>query len=167
MRTLLISAVLVLAPLHADATKVGVAAWTEVVRIVDGQTIVVRHHPPSFRGQEDGALLVTVRILGIDCPANRESTCGRWRKGLACVEEIKLGRRAAARVKELLPSRSTFEMSLRFEILRRPKAYVEVVELNDGTNLGELLVSEGLCRRRKGESTRWREDQLQDPRITD
>lgn len=123
------------------ALALGTPAPAHVLRIIDGDTIVVASPSGS----------TTVRILGIDCPESHANAKCR-RDGLAgrasCAEQVPAGRRATARAHELLDGRDvTLEprspgAALALDRYGRTIAYVRI---SDGTDFGRELVAEGLC----------------------
>src|SRR5690606_24025046 len=88
-----------------------------------------------------------LRILGIDCPESRPNT--KCRKTKSCAAEVPRGKLATRRTADLAPvgARVTVEAGkgegpLELDRYRRPLGYVR---LEDGRDLGLVLVREGLC----------------------
>jgi micrococcal nuclease len=109
-----------------------------VHKVTDGDTLKVR------RGTEK----LNVRLLGIDCPeAHRNAKCER--DGLAgrrdCDWQVPRGVAAGQRAATLAKDQAvTLECGGRCEQDRWGR-WLRYVRLPDGTDLGLLLVREGLC----------------------
>ncbi len=110
------------------------ASSAQVVRIVDGDTIVVR----TADAEEN------VRLKGIDCPEpSHNSKC---RRDGDCAEDIPRGKVATRRLEELLHQGDDVHLVSATDGVERDRygrilAYVEL----DGVDLGHQLVREGLC----------------------
>jgi micrococcal nuclease len=125
-----------------------------VEKVIDGDTVYL----------DDQGETVKVRLLGIDCPESRAvSKCGTWREGLSCKDEIKLGKRAGARTKELLPLKTPVTMVTppknKKDRYGRTLGYVM---LPDGRDVGLELVKDGLCKEWSDRYPHPRQDEYRD-----
>jgi len=97
------------------------------IQVVDGDTVHI-----------DGK---NVRLVGFDTP---ETTFGEYR----CDPELEWGKRAAARLNEILDSANTIDIRYRKrpDRYKRPLALLKV----DGRNVGQTLIRERLAVRYNG-----------------
>ena len=100
------------------------------VRIVDGDTLDINN--------------VRIRILGIDTP---ETWPGKYK----CESELKLGRKAAARLQELILSGTVTYEGNKLDYYDRLLAHVYV----NGINVGDILIKEGFAVKWEGHRHAW------------
>ncbi len=113
------------------------AGWTAtgaVVRIVDGDTLVVR----------TGGIDEKVRVKGIDCPESRSNP--KCKRDGDCATDVPLGKRATAMMQELAPVGVEVRLVGGAEQPERDRygrlvAYVE----RGGQDVGLDLVRSGIC----------------------
>jgi micrococcal nuclease len=111
-----------------------------VVHVVDGDTIDVR--------PDTGGLRVRVRVLGIDCPeSHRNEKCIREgaRGGMTRAAQIPNGLAAARRTSRLVFRRPVTLEPEGADLHDRYGRLLAYVRRGDGSDLGLILVREGLC----------------------
>lgn len=102
-----------------------------VTRVIDGDTVDTEH--------------ARVRVLGIDCPESKPNRKCKKDKKRPCAWQIPHGKAATERATELLQGQHiTLECgdTCKLDYYNRALRYIR---LDDGRDLGLVLVQEGLC----------------------
>lgn len=113
---------------------------SEIVRVLDGDTFKVNINTyPAIIGKN-----LSIRISGINTPELKDKS--------ACVRRI--AQKAKAYTKRLLFSANKVEL---VDVKRGKYFRIVATVLVDGTDLGELLISEGLAKRYgQGRKRKWK-----------
>ena len=131
--------------LAAEVHIVGNRRWNRRGAMVTDRYQHIRHHAdvPALARYLHELPSGPVRLLGIDCPeSSRNSKCRRGGEA-ACKAEVKLGKAATRRAKELAPERA--EVTIEAHGHDRYGRTLAYVMLPDGRDLGLTLLREGVC----------------------
>ncbi len=108
-----------------------------VVKVYDGDT---------FRCRLDNGEEVKVRLIGIDTPEsrrNRKAYRDAKREGKSVEEIVRLGKKASAFTKKLIPPGTVVYLETDVQVHDRYGRLLAYVYLPDGRMLNEVLVEEG------------------------
>lgn len=121
----------------------------KVVRVIDGDTIVVKIPKTTFNNKKTlKNLRFTVRFIGIDTPEsriNRRAKLQSRETGAKVKEVIKLGKLAKEFTKRLLPKGKTVFLEFDVEPQDRYGRLLAYIWLNDGKMVNKEIICGGFA----------------------